>query len=325
MARSELVLRPYEDADEEPVLRLLGRSLGKEPDDRYRAFFRWKHLENPFGRSFAWVAESDGQLAGFRTFMRWRFVGPDGTVEAVRAVDTATDPDHRGAGVFRRLTEHGLEQLEAAGVDLVFNTPNDQSRPGYLKMGWALAGRAVVQVRPRSPLALVRLARARTAATLWSEPTTVGTAADEALAAGSLDELVERVTPGDASDLRTDRSSAFLRWRYAGFPPVSSRVAMAGDEIADGLVLFRLRRRGAALECTVGDLLVPDPGRGAAVARRVLADSGADYALVGAPAPDRLRGFVATDRLGPMLTWRAPGGGGTPPSLRLALGDLELF
>ncbi len=40
-------------------------------------------------------------MIGFRTFLRWEFEDAGRVVRAVRAVDTATHPDHRGRGIFR--------------------------------------------------------------------------------------------------------------------------------------------------------------------------------------------------------------------------------
>ena len=88
----------------------------------------------------------------------------------MRAVDTATDREHQGKGIFRTLTTHGIEQIEADGVSWVFNTPNDSSRPGYLKMGWQVVGRLPVAITPRSPLAVRHLRSGRQPATRWSEP-----------------------------------------------------------------------------------------------------------------------------------------------------------
>ena len=70
------------------------------------------------------------------------------------AVDTATDPEHHGRGIFRALTTQGVERLADDGVAWVFNTPNDASRPGYLKMGWTAIGALPVSIVARSPLAL---------------------------------------------------------------------------------------------------------------------------------------------------------------------------
>jgi hypothetical protein len=321
---ADLAIRAYEDADEAAVLELLAQSLGKTVDERYRAFFRWKHLENPAGRSFMWIAEVDGELAGFRAFLRWTFDGGEGAVPAVRAVDTATHPDHRGAGVFRGLTEHGLGGLRDAGIAFVFNTPNDQSRPGYLKMGWQVVGRVPVQLRARLA-SLPRLRGARTAAQLWSEPCSAGAAASDVLSGSGADDLATAAVPDGARALSTVRSAPFLRWRYGGFEPVASRVQLVDRSVADGAVLFRLRRRGDALECALGDVITPAGARaGGAAARGALRASGADYALAGR-AGTRLAGFVTTSRLGPLLTWRGLDGTSRAPRFDLSLSDIELF
>jgi GNAT superfamily N-acetyltransferase len=317
----DLAIRPYEDADEGPVLDLLAASLGKTVDDRYRRFFRWKHLENPFGPSFMWVAEIDGSIAGFRSFLRWRFVQHGGEpIEAVRAVDTATRPDLRGQGVFRELTLHGLDEVRSRGVAFVFNTPNDQSRPGYIKMGWEVIGRIPVQVRPRTPLSVWKMAGSRTAADLWSLPTEVGSDPCETLTDDVVAGLVGQSGgwPPAGRRLATDRSGAFLRWRYGGFGPVGSRVVM-GDA---ALAILRFRGRGDAVECTVGDLL-GDRREASRAVRSSMGHGGATYALAGMGG-GRLPGFITTDRLGPVMTWRSVGGT-SAPELSLALGDVELF
>ena len=50
-----VVLRPYVAADQQSVLDLLQASLGWVPNDLYASFFRWKHVDNPFGPSAGWV------------------------------------------------------------------------------------------------------------------------------------------------------------------------------------------------------------------------------------------------------------------------------
>lgn len=311
----ELIIRPYEDADEEPVLGLLAASLRKRVDDRYRRFFRWKHLENPFGRSFMWVGELEGRVVGFRAFLRWRFTDPAGdAVEAVRAVDTATHPDCQGMGIFRTLTMHGLDEMRPAGIAFVFNTPNDQSRPGYLKMGWEVVGRVPVKIRPRSPWSLRRMATARAAADPWSLPVDVGVP-------------VAELDPGwTCSDGRrhgglcTERSAAFLTWRYGGCPAVASRAVPVGD----GFLIVRFRRRGAAVECTVADLVGPDDPRAAGTALRgAMRHGSAHFAIASAATP--VGGMVPAARLGPIQTQRDLTGRGERQPLTLTLGDVELF
>lgn len=316
-------LRP---SDEPQVIELLSLSLGWALDDHHTGFFEWKHRRNPFGPSLAWVARSGGRIIGLRTFMRWEFEQSGRTIRAVRAVDTATHPDHRGTGVFSRLTAHGLDGVREAGVSFVFNTPNRQSRPGYLKLGWKPAGRVPLLVGLGAVSALPRVLRARTPADLWSLPTTAGVPAADALADGTgLASLVES-QPRSAA-MRTRRTVEVLRWRYAGFPPLDYRAWWDDGGPAEGLALFRLRRRGPAVEATICDVLAPggDRRREAALARGVLRAAGADYAVrSGASAG---RGFVPLPGQGPQLTWYGIAGEAPPPirDWRLCLGDIELF
>ena len=131
MSDDGLTIRRAEPGDRKGILALLAASLGRDGSDpRYEQLYAWKHEQNAFGRSPAWVACDGERLAGVRILMPWEFRRGAVTVRAVRAVDTATHPDYQGRGIFTRLTLHAIDELREEGVDFVFNTPNDQSRPG---------------------------------------------------------------------------------------------------------------------------------------------------------------------------------------------------
>jgi GNAT superfamily N-acetyltransferase len=324
-SQGTLSVRGYDDTDLPAVLRLMQDSLGWKPSDPNAEFFAWKHVSSPFGRSPAWVALDGDQIVGFRTFMRWEFRTPGGIVRAVRAVDTATAPSHQGRGIFKRLTLAALDELLAEGVGFVFNTPNDQSRPGYLKMGWHEVGQLPLVMRPAGIASLSRLARARTAAELWSVDTSSGLPAEDALRGDDRQLAALLAAVPAPSGLTTHRTPDYLRWRY-GFAPLRYRVALVSSRLDDGMVVYRLRRRGGALEAAVAEILMP-PGRTAgAVVRRVVRASHADYALaVGRYA--RGRGLLPAPVRGPVLTFRALVQTTQPPlpDWALSLGDVELF
>lgn len=321
-ARSTITIRRASLDDIDAIVGLAGETLGWSPDRPNAALFRWKHLYNPVGRSPMWLAidEEADRPVGFRAFMRWRFRMPGGRpAQAVRAVDTATLPSHQGRGIFKRLTLHALDELAVQGVGFVFNTPNEQSRPGYLKMGWQEVGRLPIAAMPTSFVAAARMLAARVPAARWSEPTLVGDPAAEVLTDPRLHGLLSAVDSGGVS---TERSPSYLGWRY-GFEPLHYR-AVVEDPLEKGVAVFRLRRRGAAVETAVCELL-HTPGD--AVTRRRLIRSlrkaGGDY-LVGLGAT---RVGIPIPRQGPMLTWR-PINRTEPISLgqwALGLGDVELF
>ncbi len=325
---SDIAIRRSDATDAGAVLALLAASLAWSPDEDVAAFFAWKHRENPFGESPGWVAVDGTRVVGYRTFLRWEFEQGDRRVRAVRAVDTAVAPDHRGRGIFSRLTMHALEEMEQDGIDFVFNTPNGQSRPGYLKMGWEIVGRQQVFLRPTlSPGSLRRTAGARGPSQRWSEDvgTVAGPSAHEVLVDDERIEALLANVPRPAG-LGTHLSAAFLRWRY-GFAPLGYRVVLAGHDLSDGLVIYRLHRRGAALEAAVCEMLVPGGGtnRAPALLRTLRRSSGADHVVaVNVSAPLR-SGFVPLPGQGPTLVWRPLRQRRPPPGWALNLGDLELF
>tara|TARA_R100000935_G_C2797306_1_gene148776 strand:+ start:105 stop:983 length:879 start_codon:yes stop_codon:yes gene_type:complete len=98
-------------------------------------FFKWKHLENPAGRSFGLLATHKDKIIGLRMYMFWEFSNDNIKKLAIRPVDTVVDKNYRGKGLFKKLTLSGLDMCKDK-FDFIFNTPNSNSLPGYLKMGW---------------------------------------------------------------------------------------------------------------------------------------------------------------------------------------------
>ena len=307
------------------LLELLRSSMGRDQDPRFEALFRWKHEQNAFGPSPMWVACDGERLVGLRVFMRWEFTRGAAAFRAVRAVDTATHPDYQGRGIFTRLTLGALPDLTDEGVDFVFNTPNDKSRPGYLKMGWRALGRLPASIRPTAMSRLASLRGARAAASHWSETITWGVDPMRALDdVEAVDTLV--ASRRSAPALRTRLDAKVLAWRY-GNPLLGYRAVLLGSSVADGVAFVRLRTRRDAREVVLALALVPGDDRSklSALIRLVVsaARADADY-LLALGRPPR---FVPLPSFGPVLTTRtlatdAPSSG---RDFALTLGDVELF
>jgi hypothetical protein len=264
-----------------------------------------------------WVATDGDRVVGLRALMRWEFVRGPEVLRAVRAVDTATHPDYQGKGLFTAMTMHGLDEVRADGVDFVFNTPNDQSRPGYLKMGWQVVGKLPVAVRVRNPVSALTVARSRVASSHWPTPLHAGR---------SIEEILEgrEVTPAAMRDPRalvTNRSNVFVSWRYG-----AEFLGYRAVESHDGAVLVRLRSRGNAEELVLLDALDLDVQASDRVATSVMRNAGATHALRMGPANPG-GGFVSYPGGGPVLTWRSVNSQSIPPlpNWRLTMGDIELF
>jgi GNAT superfamily N-acetyltransferase len=333
-------IRPYVDADEPGVLGLLDDALGGGPTGRRTAeLFRWKHVQNPFGRSMMLVAEADDRIVGLRAFMRWRFRSGARDVSAVRAVDTATHPDHQGRGIFSSLTREALDILEA-DTDLVFNTPNDKSLPGYLKLGWVEVGTVPSSVRVQRLFAFAR--GVRTVRSMGRPSRRAPLVRAEKAADALRDEEAVGELLRDASAfeprLHTAVDLAFLRWRYADAPLLDYRaIGESSGGRLRGLVFFRLRPRGELWELAVADVITAPGDRACArrLLRAVVQACPADHSMTLVPAGSWLRsassraGFLPSRR-GVLLTTRPfrPDVIPDPRSLdswALTLGTLEVF
>ena len=143
-----MTLRPPYSTEIPAIIQLLKASLGDGSSEKSVRYWNWKHVNNPFGASPVLVAEENGELIGIRAFMRWDWQMGDKIFRCLRAVDTATHPAHQGKGIFKKLTLQLIEEAGMQGYDFIFNTPNTQSTPGYLKMGWKTWGKVPLWLHP---------------------------------------------------------------------------------------------------------------------------------------------------------------------------------
>ena len=145
---NELLIREANFDDGTEIVSLLKSTLGDSLLPKTVDYWNWKHYDNPFGVSKIFVASFDSEIIGVRAFLNWKWQNRYSTINAIRAVDTATATQFQARGVFKKLTLFALEQCKSEGIDLVFNTPNKISKSGYLKMGWEEIGRMPIQIKP---------------------------------------------------------------------------------------------------------------------------------------------------------------------------------
>jgi len=337
---TKLQVRVFGEQDEPQVLELLDAALGGGPVGAWTPeLFRWKHAENPFGPSFMLVAEAGGRIVGLRAFMRWQFEAAGRTVRAIRAVDTATHPDYQGRGIFSRLTLEALDALRD-DVDLVFNTPNEKSLPGYLKMGWRSVGRLPVSIRVLRPVRVLRRLRRLDGAERPDTVTPEGRAVSVPDALADEDGLTRLLSAAQSpsSGLRTPRTTEYLRWRYGDGSGLGYRAVQLHDRgRLRGLAIFRVRSRRRLWEATVSEVISEPADRGAA--RRLLRAVGrstpVDHVACHVPPGStvagaaRLAGFVPVPIGITLVVNPLREGLDIDPfdlrSWNLSLGDLEVF
>ena len=141
-------IREAKETDISEIVKVLKASLGEDQLELSEKVWQYKHIYNPFGKSIVLIAVENEKIIGVRAFMRWEWQDESNKYMALRAVDTATHPQHQGKGIFKKLTLKAVDLAKSNNDNFIFNTPNEQSRPGYLKMGWKQVGKIYVGLKP---------------------------------------------------------------------------------------------------------------------------------------------------------------------------------
>ncbi len=256
--------------DSQGVLAVVRASLpGSAATHKTENYWRWKHIENPFGESVGTLAkaESTGEVVAVRSFMQWRFSTGTSNLIAVRAVDTATAKMWRGKGIFKKLTMEAIKDLEVAGVDLIFNTPNQNSAPGYIKMGWNYVDSVPLYIHPLKPLemfwSLIKYKFGENGSTpakresnnklpRWTE-------------LEKMDEILDIVNSSEVNRarasfaLRTVRLPDYLLWRYGRNPQVDYRVyVFHKNNRIEAVAVIRLNIRYGLHELILAEIWARD-------------------------------------------------------------------
>jgi GNAT superfamily N-acetyltransferase len=296
-----MTFRPALEADIPAIVSLLRLSLGETLMAKSEAFWRWKHINNPFGPSPVLLAEEGDTLVGVRAFMRWEWTLNGSVIKAVRAVDTATHPDFQGKGIFKKLTLLSVERCQGEGVQFIFNTPNAISMPGYLKMGWHEHGRMPISVFPVLP----RFKKCVPRSTQY-----VGEA------------VARELRQVKSGTLATHTSKAFLEWRYASNP--NDRYL---ELYADGnRIIFRIKPGKRFTEMRIVEGFYTGKNSGAfysLIQQEANAQGAQVITWTGFKLP-----FVAIPfSVGPMITLNTLGADLTRTfkNWRPTLGDMEVF
>ena len=345
---------PLSEVDQETVLALLLTSLSSSGvTAKTESFWRWKHEESAFGPSIGCAAKArtGGALVAVRPLMRWVFVAP-GHVEvpALRPVDTVTDPSWRGRGLFSRLTRFAISQIDGRSTTLIFNTPNANSLPGYEKMGWIRSDSLKILVRPGGILRILRSLLAgtfrRPANDGWHGMGRSDVLLPGEMSAQLIDEIVDFCASSEAAripvGLRTQRTRAFLIWRYFSQPNAEygfSLVRNSSGEIASVVILRPEVRRWATAVLMV-DVFTRHVSVGSvrealeAAMRRVRADFFVSHAANGSIEAAAMRHEMFLPIKSKILAARVVGADVDSPALNasaadlawdLSLADIEIF
>jgi GNAT superfamily N-acetyltransferase len=187
--------------------------------------FRWRHLENPYVEApLGIVALHRGTVVGFRGYFAQAYAPGYGhpDILVLHPCDTVVDPGHRNQGLSVAMGKLASE-FDPARYRLFMNlTSGDNSRPGYLALGFRpLAPRVVYMRRGLNPVVWLADAWSKRPARPDRQPVQTRVrhgrfgemlVAGEARAAEMA--AIMAAEPPDGPALRLCQDEAFFGWRY---------------------------------------------------------------------------------------------------------------
>lgn len=113
---------------EQKIMNCFNATFDESKPDGY---FQWKYRDNPFGDSLHIIVLENEKVISTRVF--WR-LDVDG-VESYQCVDTSVLSEYQGKGLFAKTVKTALKVI---GDKQIYNYPNSNSAPAYLKYGWKI-------------------------------------------------------------------------------------------------------------------------------------------------------------------------------------------
>ncbi|MCC8358736.1 GNAT family N-acetyltransferase [Salinimicrobium sediminilitoris] len=315
-----MVIRKATETDIPEILKVLKASLGETSSRKTKDVWKFKHVNNPFGKSLVLIALEGDAVIGVRAFMRWKWQRGEKVYSCFRAVDTATHPDHQGKGIFKKLTLEAIKIAKVEGGNFIFNTPNDQSLPGYLKMNWKEVGKLKVTISPTSPF-------------LWFKK--VNIKYDIIRLAGKED--LNNLCAGknfnisrEGTEFFTPKTMEYLFWRYENNPLQQYEVFSDNGLYLAGYIKIRNYSR----ELRISEIIVSDDAKLTKARKMVKAWANKFGATVISAAEDHelYSKLKFSGGYGPVMTVRKLNLSSNEDeetkelnNYRYSLGDLELF
>ena len=288
-------------------------------------YMRWKlGPSNPAGAGFLTVAVCDGQVVGCCSVTRKRLWFEDQIVDGGETGDTYTHPDFQRRGgtaeqhptelrmegylnrsIFGRLVTETRTRAEAAGISIVYGTPNANSMPGYTKrLGFrtraqirnynfirptarGIAGRAPI-LRPfRGGLSLADRIFSRLCCNAASSKAPGVRVENESISLDEIDELWHRARTGKI--FIPVRDGSWFQHRFAHHPLANYDFwSLRRKGKLDGLIVTRLfHTMNGRQMCYFADWLVAGDGEqtDATLARGVAE-------IINRCEPDTVNGFL---------------------------------
>ncbi|HNU88804.1 MAG TPA: GNAT family N-acetyltransferase [Ferruginibacter sp.] len=283
-------------------LKITSMEVNRENLERYKEAFekndmpmplpklQWQH-DHYLKRSFiSWIIDDNNCIAGLYSSFFVDFLAEGNRKAAAQSIDTLTDINYRGKGLFTKLASDVNKRLADAGTPFIYGFPNSSSAPGFFKkLGWQKIGDGSVPflVRPiRFTFFLKKLMKAKESP---AKPLQTATITHDKIRAmkdfndGRVNALAETFLSG--KKYAVCRDSNYLNWRFVEKPDEQySLYGYYESGVLKGFVVFTVKQKHGGNIGYIMDLIYdPQEGKtGKALLKfavKAMKQSGADLVL----------------------------------------------
>ena len=215
----KIVFTQYTPQYKDSLLSLLSLKWDGLSTAEIKEKFEWRYEQNPHDSNnpCIYVACKDTQVIGFRAFVVQHFSFNGVLYKVYNPADAIVHPNFRRMGIFSKLNEFFLTDLEGESNVLILNTSsNNLSTPGNLKQGWKVMdyiNRYGFKINLLASLRnLIRLHEGKFKETVKEHRNDKITFTKEL----RIDEIVSlNLENRNAQTLTHHRDEAYYRWRYS--------------------------------------------------------------------------------------------------------------
>ena len=191
-------------------------------------------------------------------------------VPALQSIDTLTDIDHRGKGLFIKLALRLYKEAAASGFALIYGFPNENSAPGFFKkLNWISFGEAPFLFKPLNPFYFIKKLVHRKKHTDFSSTNYIFNAPKSfSPVSGAVIKSVDhfgddynRLWQLAAENIKVciDRSAAYMNWRYVDKPGEHYyRYGLYVKDTLAAVMIFSIKNKHDGVIGYIMDLII-DP------------------------------------------------------------------
>jgi Acetyltransferase (GNAT) domain len=132
-------------------LLLYEQIFANNNDPKIKKRLEWMHEDNPLKKKYfsIYLDEAANRPAALYAVFPVLFKQFDKKINAVQSIDTITDENYRGKGLFKKLALDCYKNASEDAVQFVYGFPNDQSAPGFFKsLGWKPIAEVPFLIKP---------------------------------------------------------------------------------------------------------------------------------------------------------------------------------